>query len=250
MKKLLDLNWESTPPEMAHEIHKIVRNFTKEEDPYRKVKKESNDLVLKIYPELRLKIEKNNDPLITAIRFSIAGNIIDYGALEDFNIRRTLKEVLKEKFSIDDYKKFRQNLKDAHSLLFFTDNAGEIVLDKLLLETILNQKKLQKIRVVVKGGPIINDATIQDAFYVGLDKLPNVELLTLSNGEPGTGPTRNSQTVKEWIEEHDIVISKGQGNYEGLSEHKGLFFLLIAKCPVIASNLDVKKFDMILRYKI
>jgi uncharacterized protein with ATP-grasp and redox domains len=234
---------------MAHEIHKIVRNFIKEKDPYEKVKKESNDLVLKIYPELKIKVETNKDPLITAIRLAIAGNIIDYGALEEFNIRQMIKAVLKEKFSIDDYKKFRQNLKNAQTLLFFADNAGEIVFDKLLLETILKKKELQKIRFVVKGGPIINDAIIHDTVYVGLNTLPNIEFLTISNGEPGTGPPRDSEIVKKWIEEHDLVISKGQGNYEGLSEYNNIFFLLIAKCPVIAFDLGVKKFDMVLKYQ-
>ena len=93
MKKLLDLNWDSSPPEMAHEIHKIVRSLTKEKDPYKAVKKESNDLVLKLYPELQLKVETNKDPLKMAIRLAIAGNIIDYGALEEFNINKTIEEI-------------------------------------------------------------------------------------------------------------------------------------------------------------
>jgi uncharacterized protein with ATP-grasp and redox domains len=196
-----------------------------------------------------MKVETNKDPLITAIRLAIAGNIIDYGALEEFNICQMIKTVLKEKFSIDDYKKFEQKLTYAKELLFFSDNAGELVFDKLLLETILKKKKLQKIRYVVKGGPIINDATIHDAVYVGLNTLPNVEFLTISNGEPGTGPPRNSQIVKKWIEDHDLVISKGQGNYEGLSEYNNIFFLLIAKCPIIPSDLGVNKFDMVLKYQ-
>ena len=87
MKTLSDLKWDSTPPEMAHEAHKIVRSLTKEKDPYRKVKKESNDLVLKMYPELKRKVERSKEPLSTAIRFAIAGNIIDYGALQEFNLR-------------------------------------------------------------------------------------------------------------------------------------------------------------------
>ena len=108
-----------------------------------------------------------------AIRLAIAGNIIDYGALEEFNFKKTITEISKKKFTIDDSKKFKQKIKDAKTLLFFTDNAGEIGLDKLLLEEILKKKRFKKIRLVLKGGPIINDATIQDAIYVGLDTLPN-----------------------------------------------------------------------------
>jgi uncharacterized protein with ATP-grasp and redox domains len=90
---------------------------------------------------------------------------------------------------------------------------------------------------------------LEDAVYMGLDRLPNSEFLTIGNGEDGTGPARSSQTVKRWIREYDLVISKGQGNYEGLSEHNGLFFMLMVKCPIIASDLGVEVGDIILEYK-
>jgi len=248
-KKLLESNWDSTPPELAHQVHSIVKRITNENDPYKEVKRESNDLVLKMYPELKQKVNKSRDPLRTAIRLAIAGNIIDFGVPQEFNLDETIREVLKKKFAIDDYKKLQEKLKDAETLLFFVDNAGEIGLDKLLVETFLEAKKLEKIDFVIKGGPIINDATLEDAVYMGLDGLPNSEFLTISNGEVGTGPARSSQTVKRWIKEHDLVISKGQGNYEGLSEHNGLFFMLMVKCPIIASDLGVNVGDIILEYK-
>jgi len=248
-KKLLESNWDSTPPELAHRVHKIVKSLTNEKDPYKEVKRESNDLVLKMYPALKEKVEESRDPLRTAVRLAIAGNIIDFGPLQEFNLEKTVREVLKKKFAIDDYEQLKQNLKDAETLLFFADNAGEIGFDRLLVETFLKARKLEKISFVVKGGPIINDATIEDAIYMGLCDLPNIEFLKLSNGDAGTGPERSSQTVKRWIKKHDLVISKGQGNYEGLSEHNGLFFMLMAKCPVIASDLGVKVEDIILKYK-
>jgi uncharacterized protein with ATP-grasp and redox domains len=248
-KKLLASDWDSTPPELAHQVHSIVRRITNEEDPYKKVKRESNDLVLKLYPELKETVRKSRDPLRTAVRLAIAGNIIDFGVPQKFNLEETIREVLKKGFAIDDYEKFKEKQKDAKTLLFFVDNAGEIGLDKLLVETILEMKKLEKIVFVVKGGPIINDATIEDAVYVGLDRLPNSEFLTISNGDAGTGPARSSQMVRKWIREHDLVISKGQGNYEGLSEHKRLFFMLMAKCPIIASDINVNVGDIILEYK-
>jgi len=248
-KKLLESNWDSTPPELAHQVHSIVKRITNENDPYKEVKKESNDLVLKIYPELKEKVKKSRDPLRTAVRLAIAGNIIDFGVVQEFNLEKTIRGVLKKKFAIDDYEKLKEKLEDAETLLFFVDNAGEIGLDKLLVETFLETKKLEKISFVVKGGPIINDATLEDAVYMGLDGLPNSEFLTISNGAVGTGPARSSQTVKRWIKDHDLVISKGQGNYEGLSEHNGLFFMLMVKCPIIASDLGVEVGDIILEYK-
>jgi uncharacterized protein with ATP-grasp and redox domains len=213
------------------------------------VKKESNDLVLKMYPELRETVKKSRDPLRTAVRLAIAGNIIDFGVVQKFNLEDTIREVLKKRFAIDDYRKLKEKLKNAKTLLFFVDNAGEIGLDKLLVETFLETTKFEKISYVVKGGPIINDATLEDAVYIGLDGLPNSEFLAISNGEEGTGPARSSRTVKRWIREYDLVISKGQGNYEGLSEHNGLFFMLMVKCPIIASDLGVEVGDIILEYK-
>jgi uncharacterized protein with ATP-grasp and redox domains len=248
-KKLLESNWDLTPPELAHQVHSIVRRVTNEKDPYKKVKRESNDSVLKLYPELKEKVNQSKDPLRTAVRLAIAGNIIDFAVLQEFNLEETIREVMKKQFVIDDYEKLKEKLKDAEALLFFVDNAGEIGLDKLLVETFLEAKKLEKIDFVVKGGPIINDATLEDAVYMGLGKLPNSKFLTISNGEEGTGPARSSQTVKNWIKEHDLVISKGQGNYEGLSERNGLFFMLMVKCPIIASDLGVEVGDIILEYK-
>ena len=248
-EELLESNWNATPPELAHKVHRIVKRLTNESDPYKKAKRESNNSVLKMYPALKKHIEESNDPLRTAVRLAIAGNIIDFGPLQDFNLEKTIKEVLSRTFSVDDYEQLKEKILNAKTLLYFADNAGEIVFDKLLVETILKIKNLEKIRFAVKGGPIINDATIEDAKYIRLSNLPNVEFLEMSNGEPGKWPERNSQTVKKWIIKYDLVISKGQGNYEGLSEHNGLFFLLIAKCPVIASDLGVKVGDIILRYK-
>jgi uncharacterized protein with ATP-grasp and redox domains len=248
-KKLLESDWNLTPPELAHEVHRIVRSVANEKDPYKEVKKKSNDSVLKMYPALKAKVEESKDPLRTAVRLAIAGNIIDFGPLQKFNLEKTISEVLKKKFAIDDYEMLKEKLKNAETLLFFTDNAGEIGFDKLLIETLLEAKSFEKISFVVKGGPIINDATLEDAVYVGLCDLPNVEFSALSSGVAGTGPERNSQEVKRWIRKHDLVISKGQGNYEGLSENNGLFFLLMAKCPVIASDLGVKVGDIILKYK-
>ena len=248
-KMLLSSSWESTPPELAHEVHRIVKRLTKEKDPYEEAKKESNDLVLKMYPALKEKVDASNDPLRTAVRLAIAGNIIDFGPLQGFNLEEVIGEVLKKKFAIDDYEKLKEKLKDAETILFFADNAGEIGFDKLLIEAFLKDKSFEKIVFVVKGGPIINDATLEDAAYMGLCDLPKIEFLKLSNGEAGTGPDRNSQVVKRWIRKHDLVISKGQGNYEGLSENDGLFFLLMAKCPVIASDLGVEVGDIVLKYK-
>ena len=244
MNALLKEEWSKTPPELAHIAHKIARKYAKG-DPYKEVKKKSNDEALSLYPKLKKIVDESDDPLRTAIRIAIAGNIIDFGALEEYNIEKTVNEVLHKKFAYDDYPLFKKILKNAKSILYFADNAGEIVFDKLLIEKI-KEIKDYKITLVVKAGPIINDATLEDVKYIGLDKLIN-DIRYISNGE--IGYERNSPEVKSWIKEHDLTISKGQGNYEGLSEFQGIFYMLMVKCPVIAEDINANVGDIILLYR-
>jgi len=254
MKCLIELDWSLTPPELAHNVHRIVREETGIEDPYKEVKKNCNDIALNMLPMIKKKIDATPDSLETAIRISIAGNIMDFGPTEgNFDVERTIEDIMHRNFSIYDYEKFKEKIKSSRNVLFFTDNAGEIAFDRLLIETILkNQKEAGieniNVTVVIKGGPIINDATMGDAAYVGMESIPLVEFKAIDNGDTGTGPVRNSKEVKTWIENHDLVISKGQGNYEGLSQFKNIFFMLIAKCNVIASDLGVNKDDIVLKY--
>lgn len=246
MKALLKEDWNKTPPEIADIAHKIARRYA-EGDPYEKVKKKSNDEALVLYPELKKIVEESTEPLRTAIRIAIAGNIIDFGALEEseINIEKTVKDVLSKKFAYDDYLIFKDRLKKAKNILYFVDNAGEIVFDRLLIETIKGLGDF-KITLSAKAGPIINDATIEDVKYVDLDGLVD-EIRCISNGEVGS--EINSLEVKKWIEEHDIIISKGQGNYEGLSEFSGIFYMLIVKCPIIGEDIGANVGDIVLLYK-
>jgi len=254
MHHLLDLDWSLTPPELAHTVHGIIRKEIGIEDPYKKVKKDCNDLAMKMLPKIKREVDKSPDPLLTAIRISIAGNIMDFGPTGgSFNVEKTVEEVLSKEFAINDYEKFKEKLSNAKSLLLFADNAGEIAFDRFLIETILKLRKKAglgnlKVTAVVKGGPIINDATMEDAKHVGMNQIPSIEFKVTDNGLPGTGPIRNSPEVSNWIKNHDVTISKGQGNYEGLSQFKNVFFMLIAKCNVIASDLRVKEGDIVLKY--
>lgn len=254
MLYLMKADWTVTPPELADEVHRIVRKETRIEDPYGKAKKNCNELALKLLPEIRDKVNESPEPLETAARIAIAGNIMDFGPTGgNFDIEKVIGEVLGKTPAINDYQLFKERLKHAKTLLFFADNAGEIAFDKLLIENMLEfRKKIGigdlKITLVVKGGPIINDAMLKDAEYVGMDKIPLIEFKTISNGDPGTGPARNSGEVEAWIRGHDIIVAKGQGNYEGLSQFEGIFFLLIAKCNVIAYDLGVKQGDIVLKY--
>jgi len=252
MKRLLEISWEGTPPQLAHRLGvvSIIKSITGNEDPYKEAKKRCNDVALSLYPAMKEMIRFSDEPLRTATLLSIAANVMDLAAYDSFDLEETVSKVLKQGFTINDYELFKKKVVEADTLLFFADNAGEIVFDKLLIETMhsIRERYFSKVTYVVKGGPIVNDATIEDVKYVGLDKLPNIGFRFVSNGEPDTGPERRSEEVKSWIEEHDLVIAKGQGNYEDLSDFKGIFFLLMVKCPVIARDLGVDVGSIILKY--
>ncbi len=231
-------DWNKTPPELAHFVHRLIRNY--DEDPFKEIKKQSNDVCLEIYPELKKIVETSNNPLKTGLKIAISGNLIDFGALDKEVIDKKyllnfVKRIVNEELDVDHFEKFESILNNSIKILYFADNSGEIVFDKIFIEELKKNFDLD-VTFVVKAGPIINDATIEDVKYVGLDKVVD-EIRFISNGEKGV--ERNSEEVLDWIKEHDIVISKGQGNYEGLSEFSGIFYALLVKCNVVAKHLSV-----------
>ena len=223
------------PPQIARKVHRIVKKVTKNNDPYKKVKDRYNRKALKMFPSLKQKVAESKDRLLTATKLAIAGNIIDFGPSSKFNLEKTIEEVLVQDFAINHFNRFREVLQKSERVVYLGDNTGEIVFDRILLEEL----KDKEITFVVKGGPIINDATVEDAKFAGIDKIARI--LTVSNGEPGTGPDRKSKRFINFLKGADIVISKGQGNYEALSEvDANIFFLLKVKCPTIARDIGVK----------
>ena len=247
MRELLSLRWEATPPELARRVHRLVRRYSGSADPYLEVKRQSNLQAMGIYPEAKKLVRQSTDPLETAVRLSIAGNVMDFGASSSFDLEATIGDVLHREFAINDLERLRGELGDAKSILYFLDNAGEAVFDRLLMETILELHPVEQVDFVVKGGPVLNDVTEEDAREAGLDTLGRVRFLKITNGDPGTGPSRRSREVRGWILGHDLVISKGQGNYEEMSEIGGIFFLLMAKCPLIARDLNVQIRDIVIK---
>ncbi len=251
LSRLTQIEWVGTPPQLVRSsgVVRLIEELTGVEDPYKRLKKMSNDEALAMIDEVRTLIASYRDTLRAAVKVAIAGNIIDFAALESYDLSSTINKVLRQEPAIDDYDELRRDVMRAESLLYFADNAGEIVFDKLLIEEMIKVRgrPFTKISFVIKGGPMVNDATIEDALYVGLDKLPNIEFKTISSGKPGTGPEYSSPEVLSWIRDHDLVIAKGQGNYEDLSDIKDIYFLLIVKCPVVAEDLGVKVGDIVIK---
>lgn len=243
LAKVLDMS--QSPPVMGQKIHRLIRELVGTEDPYRNVKRQFNNTALKLYPKMRTHIIESKNKLETAIRLAIAGNIIDFGVngeLQESDLEKAINECLADEFSDMQSGPFEQALNDAEEILYIADNAGEIIFDRLLIE----QLPMGKVTVVVKGAPVINDATMKDAFAAGLHRI--VEVIDNGSDGPGTILETCSQVFVDRFEKADLVIAKGQGNYETLNDiDKNIFFVLKAKCHVIARNLGCKVGEMILR---
>lgn len=238
------MDLRQTPPAMSRQIHYIIRKLTGTQDPYLQIKNRFNKMALEMYPELKQRIANSDDPFETAVRLAIAGNIIDLGVktgLTESEVEKTIAQSLTAPLDTKALKEFRNAANQAKDILYLGDNAGEVVFDRLLIE----QLPAENITFVVKGGPIINDATIEDAQIAGLTDIVNV----IDNGSdaPGTILESCSQDFRRRFDKADLIIAKGQGNYETLSNvSKNIFFVLKAKCPVIARHLGCEIGTMIL----
>jgi len=244
LQMAVDLDMTQSPPVIAQQIHRLIRKSVGSDDPYYKVKKQFNSLALKLYPTLRKQIINSKDPFETAVRFAIAGNIIDFGvksSLTESEVRITINDSLCSYLDPEQVQCFKNAVNKAERILYLTDNAGEIVFDHLLIE----QMPIDKITVAVKGSPVINDATMEDANLIGLSRI--VEVIDNGSDAPGTILDDCSKDFTDHYEKADLVISKGQGNYETLSSvDKNIFFLLKAKCPVIAEDISCNVGEIIL----
>ena len=240
-----NMDTRKPPPVIGQKIHRLIRELAGAEDPYHDVKQQFNNAALKLYPRMRRLITESENPLETAVRLAIAGNIIDFGVkstLQVAELEKAISRCLSEKSADMQIGAFRKAIEDSENILYLADNAGEIVFDRLLIE----QLPTEKITVAVKGSPVINDATMEDAVTAGLHKI--VEVIDNGSDAPGTVLESCSQSFRDHFEEADLVIAKGQGNYETLSGlNKNMFFMLQAKCPVISRNIGCDIGEMILQ---
>ncbi len=240
LEVLQGVSLSATPPQISHQVHRIVRQETGARDPYRAAKARSTEEALALYPWMKQLLADADDRLDTAVRLSIAGNIIDMAADAEYDLKEEVRRVLREPFGIDDGETFRAALDDAEAVLYLADNAGETVFDRLLIETID-----RPVIYAVKGHPTINDATVEDAQAAGVDQV--AELMSNGSDAPGTVLEACSEGFRRTYEEADLIIAKGQANYETLTEEgPRVFFLLQTKCPVIARDLDAPHRSLIL----
>lgn len=229
------------PSEMSSQIQALARQDSGNADPYREAKAASTRAALEMLPRLSQLIREAEDPLETAVRLSIAGNIMDLGVLQAFDLEATVERVLAEPFAINDLPALREALARSRSLLFLGDNAGETVFDRLLIETLGIPTTY-----VVKAGPTVNDATREDAVAAGLDRVAHI----VDNGSDGLGTLLHhcSAEFVRRFEAAELIIAKGQANFECLDGLGApVFYLLQAKCHVIAQHLHVPQFGIVLK---
>jgi len=231
---------EITPPLIGRQVYQIVSRLTGVEDPFKDAKKQCTEQALALYPSLKDKVASSSDRLLMAVRVAIAGNVIDFGSNVAFDLGKDVQSILTQEFAICHYGEYRKGLAKAQRILYLADNAGECVFDRVLIEEIG-----KPVTYVVREKPIINDAVREDALAAGIGEVANI--ISSGTDAPGNILPLCSEEFLKIYGDADFIISKGQGNYEGLSgEDRPLFFLLKAKCPVIAKNIGVERGSILL----
>ncbi len=225
---------DEVPARTTTLIHRMLREETGV-DPYRFVKETYNRIALDKLPALRKMASQGTDRLEGSVRIAIAGNVIDFGIYETIDLDRSIEESFRFPLASASYRAFAGKVAASRRILYLCDNAGEIVFDRVLLEALRDRGK--DVIAAVKGSPVINDATLDDAHAAGLQDSAAV----IDNGSDGIG-TLLETCSERFLDEYrsaDLIISKGQANYETLvhKQDERIFFLFKVKCPVVASFL-------------
>ncbi|MCD6519188.1 MAG: DUF89 family protein [Anaerolineae bacterium] len=237
MAELTMMDLSNTPPEIGHQIHRLIRNKMNVDDPFAEIKAKSTREALALYPKLKELVAQAQDPLECAVRLAIAGNVIDLAQVDAPSDRQAMwasvEEIIQQPFAIGDLDLLKEKLAQTERVLYLSDNAGETVFDRVLIETMKVPTTY-----VVKGAPVLNDATAEDAIAAGIGLVADI----IANGAdaPGTILAHCSPKFRDTFEQAELIIAKGQANYETLSDYdRNIFFLLKVKCPVIAQDIGV-----------
>lgn len=242
---LPSMDMRQPPTALSQPVYRIVSEVTGVRDPYARSKRETNQAALDLLPGLEAIIRRSKDPLKTAIHLAAAGNIIDLGIGHAFDLKKDVHRMIRQPFAIDDYPDFLKDLRPGRNLLYLGDNCGEIVFDRVLVEQLLARGV--KVTFVVKSGPIINDATREDAQVAGISALCPV--IETGSDDIGVGWANVSSTFRRHVREADLIVAKGHGNFETCIGKRGnYYFLLKAKCDIVAAELGVKNGNTVFKH--
>ena len=238
-------NFKTSPPVCATPIYQMMAQISNKHDLYDEVKKHSTLKALEFVPSLKEKIKNSSTPLLTSIKIAVAGNVIDLAAEVSFDLDEEIVKIFDTHFAIDDFELLKTRLDSAKSLLYIGDNAGEHIFDYLCIESIQNLYPNLKVYYMTRGAPIINDVTYDEAVEAGFDTL--CHLVDSGVDTPGFEYQRANKTSQDLFDSADVILTKGMGNYECLSELKraNLFYLLKVKCGVVAASLEREVGDII-----
>lgn len=236
LKGMARFDYDAPPPLFTREIYRIIRDLDARGDPYEERKRRDNELALSLEPRLRQIIASRPGTLETALRMAVAGNIIDFGTSAhshaEIAVEDTIMSALDSPFAVNDIPELIARIGQAKRVLYVADNAGEIVLDRIFIEHI----GPDKVTCAVRSVPVINDATLSDAAQAGLDRLCRV--IPSGSEAPGTPLSSCTEEFVERFKAADLVISKGQGNFETLdAPGREVFHLFMVKCPVISQEV-------------
>lgn len=243
---LAGMDWRLPPPALAQPIHSLIRDVTRNPDPYAAVKERLNHRAEELYPIWRRRFRAQFEPLEAAVRLAIVGNLLDVGAktqLSEDGVLAAFEQALTAPL-LGSVAALGEAIRKARHILYLADNAGEIVFDRALLA----QLPLGNFAVAVRGAPVLNDATLADARAAGLDAI--CEILSNGSDAPGTLLEDCSPEFQMRFETADLIIAKGQGNYESLAgSDRHIFFLLKVKCSVLADALCCPCGSLVLRHQ-
>jgi len=240
LKILWNHRYNYPPPKIFREIMRAIKNITKNQDPYKEDKKIQNKNMLKLYTTFKEKVLKSPEPILNALLLSSAGNLID-AVVEKHTITIELDHFLNKGFLIDKTHDFKEKLAKSNTLLLIADNAGEIILDKILIEILKEYYSHLKIILAVRGAPVLNDVTFDDLKEIEFDDMCSV--ISTGDDTPGIIWEFLSDKFKEIFKNSDLIIAKGQGNFETLEPlgDSRIFFLFWAKCEAVKNYLGLKE---------
>lgn len=238
-------SYDDTPPAIASYVYEEMSRLAQKPDLYDDVKELSTKKALSFVPHLTDKIGISKDKLLTATKIAVAGNVIDLAAEVEFDLDEELEKIFHTDFACDDFLKMEHELSCASSVLIIGDNAGEHIFDKLFVQTLKELYPQAAFYYMVRGVPIINDVTMQEAIEAGLDEV--CEIVDSGVNTPGFTYSRANAYAQKLFDGADLIISKGMGNYECMSpsHRSGICFLLKVKCGVVAASLQKEVGDII-----
>lgn len=242
---LSSCNPDLSAPALVKPLSGIYEKYWGRRDSMDEVKKEFNDFLLSMEEDIERQIRQHEDPLEAALCFARTGNYIDYASVKDISKDKLLElfeEQEKAGLEKNEYRLFLKDMEQASKLVYLTDNCGEVVLDKITLRIIREKYPNLEVTALVRGEPVVNDADIEAARYVGLDRV--VKIVENGSGIAGTDIDDISEEARLEIETADVIISKGQGNFETIHGCAlNIYYLFLCKCECFMQKFKAKRFE-------